>query len=140
MGPDGNAGSVAYLKNILHPISVARKVMEKTPHVMLTGDGAYKFALDQGFEHVNLLTENARKRYEEWQASGETYAPQANWENHDTIGLLAIDKNGDMAGACTTSGMAFKHPGRVGDSPIIGAGLCCTMKLAAQQPPAKAKR
>lgn len=123
MGPDGNAGSVAYLKNILHPISVARKVMEKTPHVMLTGDGAYRFALDQGFEHTDLLTENARKRYEEWQSSGKTYAPQANWENHDTIGLLAIDKNGDIAGACTTSGMAFKHPGRVGDSPIIGAGL-----------------
>jgi len=123
MAPNGEAGAVAYLKNILHPISVARKVMEKTPHVMLVGDGAYKFALDQGFEHTNLLTENARQKYQEWQASGSTYAPHANWENHDTIGLLAIDKNGDMAGACTTSGMAFKHPGRVGDSPIIGAGL-----------------
>jgi len=123
MGPDGNAGAVAYLKSILHPISVARKVMEKTPHLMLVGDGAYKFAIDQGFEHTNLLTENASKKYEEWKASGKTYAPQANWENHDTIGLLAIDKNGDIAGACTTSGMAFKHPGRVGDSPIIGAGL-----------------
>ena len=123
MAPNGDAGAVAYLKNILHPISVARKVMEKTPHVMLSGDGAYKFAIDQGFEHTNLLTENAKKKFEEWQASGKTYAPQANWENHDTIGLLAIDKNGDIAGACTTSGMAFKHPGRVGDSPIIGAGL-----------------
>ncbi|MCK9452908.1 MAG: N(4)-(beta-N-acetylglucosaminyl)-L-asparaginase [Bacteroidales bacterium] len=123
MDSNGDAGAVAYLKNILHPISVARKVMEKTPHLMLVGDGAYKFAIDQGFEPTNLLTENANQKYEEWQASGSTYAPHANWENHDTIGLLAIDKNGDMAGACTTSGMAFKHSGRVGDSPIIGAGL-----------------
>ncbi|MBU2559156.1 MAG: N(4)-(beta-N-acetylglucosaminyl)-L-asparaginase [Bacteroidetes bacterium] len=123
MAPDGNAGSVSCLKHIMHPVSVARRVMEKTPHVMLTGEGAYKFALDQGFEPTNLLTPKMEKAFQKWKNSGLRYAPNANWENHDTIGLLAIDEQGDIAGACTTSGMAFKHPGRVGDSPIIGAGL-----------------
>jgi N4-(beta-N-acetylglucosaminyl)-L-asparaginase len=123
MGPDGNAGSVCCLQHIMHPISVARLVMEKTPHLMLSGEGALKFALDQGFSKQNLLSEEAQEAWERWKASGARYAPKANWENHDTIGLLAIDSNGDIAGACTTSGMAFKHPGRVGDSPIIGAGL-----------------
>jgi isoaspartyl peptidase/L-asparaginase-like protein (Ntn-hydrolase superfamily) len=123
MDANGNAGSVAYLKEILHPISVARKVMEQTPHVMLVGEGALQFALDQGFERTNLLTPKMKTNYEKWKASGERYAPHANWENHDTIGMIAIDGKGDMAGACTTSGMAFKHPGRVGDSPVIGAGL-----------------
>lgn len=123
MDANGNAGSVAYLKEILHPISVARKVMEQTPHVMLVGEGALQFALDQGFERTNLLTPKMKTNYEKWKASGERYAPHTNWENHDTIGMIAIDGKGDMAGACTTSGMAFKHPGRVGDSPVIGAGL-----------------
>lgn len=123
MDSKGNAGSVACLENILHPVSVARRVMEKTPHVMLTGKGALQFAIDQGFEQTDLLTDSARKAWENWKTSGARYAPQANWENHDTIGLLVLDKEASMAGACTTSGMAFKHPGRVGDSPIIGAGL-----------------
>lgn len=123
MAPDGRAGSVACLEQIMHPVSVARKVMEKTPHVMLSGEGALLFALDQGFEQTDLLTPKMKKTYEKWKRSGARYAPDANWENHDTIGLLAIDQNGDIAGACTTSGMAFKHRGRVGDSPIIGAGL-----------------
>lgn len=123
MSPDGNAGSVTYLQHILHPVSVARLVMEKTPHVILSGEGALKFALDHGFEKTKLLTDAMKKNWEDWKASGARYAPAANWENHDTIGLLAMDAQGDMAGACTTSGMAFKHPGRVGDSPIIGAGL-----------------
>ncbi len=123
MDPLGRAGSVACLENIMHPISVARKVMEETPHVMLTGKGALQFALDQGFEKTNLLTPKMKKKFEKWKRSGSRYAPDANWENHDTIGLLAIDQRGDIAGACTTSGMAFKHRGRVGDSPIIGAGL-----------------
>jgi N4-(beta-N-acetylglucosaminyl)-L-asparaginase len=123
MAPNGNAGSVAYLQHIMHPISVARKVMEKTPHVMLSGDGALRFALDNGFTMQDLLTPNAREAWEEWKASGALYAPKANWENHDTIGMIAIEQNADMAGACTTSGMKFKHPGRIGDSPIIGAGL-----------------
>ncbi|PKP51841.1 MAG: glycosylasparaginase [Bacteroidetes bacterium HGW-Bacteroidetes-1] len=129
MGPDGNAGAVAFLKHIMHPVSVARKVMENTPHLMLAGDGALKFALDQGFKKVNLLTPEARKAFKAWKRSGARYAPMANWENHDTIGLLAIDQKGDLAGACTTSGMAFKHPGRVGDSPIIGAGLFVDNKI-----------
>lgn len=123
MDSKGNAGSVACLENILHPVSVARKVMENTPHVMLTGAGALQFALDQGFEQTDLLTDAARKAWENWKASGARYAPQANWENHDTIGLLVLDTEASLAGACTTSGMAFKHPGRVGDSPVIGAGL-----------------
>lgn len=123
MGPDGNAGSVACLKEILHPVSVARMVMEKTPHVMLVGDGAQEFALEQGFQKTNLLTPEMKENYDKWKKKGASYAPQSNWENHDTIGLIAMDSNGDLAGACTTSGMAFKLPGRVGDSPIIGAGL-----------------
>lgn len=131
MAPNGKAGSVTYLQHILHPISVARMVMEKTPHVILSGEGALKFALDNGFEKTSLLTENAKAQWEKWKASGARYAPQANWENHDTIGLIAIDNVGDIAGACTTSGMAFKHPGRVGDSPIIGAGLFVDNKVGA---------
>jgi isoaspartyl peptidase/L-asparaginase-like protein (Ntn-hydrolase superfamily) len=131
MAPDGRAGSVTYLQHILHPISVARLVMEKTPHVILSGAGALKFALDQGFNKENLLTEAAEKEYKKWKASGQRYAPNANWENHDTIGLIAIDQSSDIAGACTTSGMAFKHPGRVGDSPIIGAGLFVDNKVGA---------
>jgi N4-(beta-N-acetylglucosaminyl)-L-asparaginase len=131
MGPDGNAGSVAYLQHILHPVSVARLVMDKTPHVMISGDGALKFALDNGFKKTNLLTSEARKAWKNWRKSGSSYAPGANWENHDTIGLLAIDHKGNLAGACTTSGMAFKHPGRIGDSPIIGAGLFVDNKVGA---------
>jgi len=131
MGPDGNAGSVTYLQEIMHPISVARRVMEKTPHVILSGAGALKFAEDQGFKRENLLTDNMQKEWEAWKASGARYAPQANWENHDTIGMIGIDGQGNIAGACTTSGMAFKHPGRVGDSPIIGAGLFVDNEIGA---------
>jgi N4-(beta-N-acetylglucosaminyl)-L-asparaginase len=122
MDQHGNAGAVAYLQNIMHPISVARMVMEKTPHVMLVGDGAFQFALENGFEKENLLTEKSEKAWKEWLKKSQ-YHPIPNIENHDTIGLIAIDLNGDIAGACTTSGMAFKMKGRVGDSPIIGAGL-----------------
>lgn len=122
MDPSGNCGSVAGLEHIENPISVARKVMDDTPHVMLVGDGALQFALANGFEKKNLLTEKAKKALEEWQIKAE-YKPIINIENHDTIGLLAQDANGDIAGACTTSGLAFKMRGRVGDSPIIAAGL-----------------
>lgn len=122
MDKDGNCGSVVYLQNIAHPISVARKVMEETPHIILAGAGAQKFALEQGFEKEDLLTESTRKQYEEWLETSE-YETTINIENHDTIGMLAIDENGDISGACTTSGMAYKVGGRVGDSPIIGAGL-----------------
>lgn len=122
MNSHNNAGSVACLKNIKHPISVARLVMEKTPHVMLVGDGAKQFALSQGFTEENLLTEKSKKAYEEWLKTSQ-YKPIINIENHDTISMLALDESGNLSGACTTSGMAWKMAGRVGDSPIIGAGL-----------------
>ena len=132
----GNCGSVAALQHILHPISVARRVMEKTPHVMLVGDGALQFALEQGFKRINLLTAESEKAWKEWLKTAE-YKPQINIENrnfsprrlpgneynHDTIGMLAMDAMGNLSGACSTSGMAYKMHGRVGDSPIIGAGL-----------------
>jgi N4-(beta-N-acetylglucosaminyl)-L-asparaginase len=118
----GNCGAVAFLENIMHPISVARAVMEKTPHVMLVGEGALQFALEQGFEKKNLLTSDSEKRWKEWLKKAE-YKPVVNIENHDTIGTIALDAHGNLSGACTTSGMAYKMHGRVGDSPIIGAGL-----------------
>ena len=122
MDEKGNAGSVCALENIKHPISVARRVMEKTPHVILVGDGALKFALSEGFKKETLGTESSKKKYQEWLKKAE-YKPKINVENHDTIGMLAIDTAGNLSGACTTSGLAFKMHGRVGDSPIIGAGL-----------------
>ena len=122
MDAKGNAGSVTYLQDIKHPISVARKVMEDTPHVMLSGEGAYQFALAKGFQKENLLTDKSKKAWENWLVEKE-YKPIPNIERHDTISMLAVDHNGVMAGACTTSGMAYKMHGRVGDSPIIGAGL-----------------
>ena len=122
MDENMNCGSVAYLQDILHPISVARKVMEDTPHVMLVGAGAKKFALEQGFAQQNLLTEQSKQDWLAWRHSGQQ-KKQINIENHDTIGMLALDASGNLSGACTTSGAAFKLPGRVGDSPIIGAGL-----------------
>lgn len=118
----GRAGSVCGLEHIMHPISVARRVMEKTPHVMLIGEGALQFALAEGFPKENLLTENARQAWERWKIEAK-YKPVINVERHDTIGMLAIDNQQHIAGACTTSGLAFKMRGRVGDSPIIGAGL-----------------
>ncbi|MGY8914922.1 MAG: isoaspartyl peptidase/L-asparaginase family protein [Flavobacteriales bacterium] len=122
MDKDGNCGAVVYLQNITHAVSVARKVMEKTPHVMLAGRGAEQFAYENGFVKEDLLTEKSRKEWLEWKKTSQ-YKPVINIENHDTIGMLAIDKNGDISGACTTSGMAYKYGGRIGDSPIIGAGL-----------------
>lgn len=122
MDEHGNAGSVTYLQHILHPVSVARRVMEQTPHVMLSGEGALQFALAQGFEKQNLLTDKARDAWEKWKAN-QYQGPRVSPEQHDTIGILAIDQHGDIAGACTTSGAGFKYPGRVGDSPIIGAGM-----------------
>jgi N4-(beta-N-acetylglucosaminyl)-L-asparaginase len=113
---------VLALENIVHPVSVARAVMEKTPHVILTGEGALQFALQQGFKKENLLTPESEKAWKDWLKKSE-YKPIINIENHDTIGMLAIDQAGKLAGACTTSGMAFKMRGRIGDSPIIGAGL-----------------
>ena len=115
-------GSVSFLQNIMHPISVARRVMEKTPHVMLAGEGALQFALQEGFKKENLLTEKARQAWEEWKLKAQ-YHPVINVERHDTIGMVALDRQQRIAGACTTSGLAFKMHGRVGDSPVIGAGM-----------------
>ncbi|PZF75006.1 N(4)-(beta-N-acetylglucosaminyl)-L-asparaginase [Taibaiella soli] len=127
-------GSVMCLEHVTHAISVARLVMEKTPHVVLAGDGALQFALEQGFKKENLLTPESEQKWKEWLKTSK-YEPQVNVENqlyhtmpggkdnHDTIGMIAQDASGNMSGACTTSGMAYKMHGRVGDSPIIGAGL-----------------
>jgi N4-(beta-N-acetylglucosaminyl)-L-asparaginase len=136
MDGDGACGAVAALEHITHPISVARRVMEKTPHVLLVGEGALQFAIAQGFPKEELLTPESKKAWREWMKTGE-YKPSANSEvrgyepsslpgdkhNHDTIGMLALDARGHLAGACTTSGLAWKLHGRVGDSPIVGAGL-----------------
>ena len=136
-----NCGSVAFLERIKHPISVARRVMEKTPHVMLVGSGAQQFAVAEGFPlEKQELSEDAKKSYEQWLKKSE-YKPIINIENskghgpfappqlengewnHDTIGMVAMDTKGNLSGSCTTSGMGFKMRGRLGDSPIIGAGL-----------------
>lgn len=135
MDADMNCGGVACLEDIEHAVSVARAVMEHTPHVLLVGDGALEFALQRGFKKTNLLTPAADKAWHEWLKTSH-YQPEINSEvrdygvgvsggrdNHDTIGILALDAHNMLAGACTTSGMAWKLHGRVGDSPIIGAGL-----------------
>lgn len=121
MDSSGNAGSVAFIEHIMHPISVARKVMELTPHVMLVGEGALEFALEHGHKKENLLTKSAKKRWEKWlEEHGDE---PVEIDDHDTIGMVAIDAEQNLAGACTTSGLSFKLHGRVGDSPIIGAGM-----------------
>jgi N4-(beta-N-acetylglucosaminyl)-L-asparaginase len=122
MDYESTCGSVAFLRDIINPISVARKVMEETPHVMLVGQGAKNFALKKGFKETNLLTDLSREEWNSWKISSK-YESIINIENHDTISSLALSGDGRLAGACTTSGSAYKMHGRVGDSPIIGAGL-----------------
>ena len=141
MDENYNCGSVAFLERIKHPISVARRVMEKTPHVMLVGSGAQQFAVAEGFPlEPQKLSESAERAYKDWLKNSE-YKPIVNIENkqnhgpfapqyldngelnHDTIGMIAMDGKGNLSGSCTTSGMGFKMRGRLGDSPIIGAGL-----------------
>ena len=138
MDENGNCGSVMCLEYIMHPISVARLVMEKTPHIILVGDGALQFAMANGFKKENLLTPESEKAWREWLKTSK-YDPMITPEslmeknkqqamagqinNHDTIGMVAMDSNGNLSGACTTSGLAYKMHGRVGDSPVIGAGL-----------------
>jgi N4-(beta-N-acetylglucosaminyl)-L-asparaginase len=134
MDQDGRVGAVAALKDIVHAVSVARLVMEKTPHTMLVGEGATRFALDQGLPRTNLLTPEAEAAWNAWLKTHD-YKPVANIENrglpaapgsalnHDTIGIMARARDGHLAAACTTSGMAFKMRGRVGDSPQAGCGL-----------------
>jgi len=141
MDENANCGSVMCLEHIKHPISVARQVMEKTPHIVLSGEGALQFALANGFKKENLLTAESEKAWKDWlktskydpaiNVENELYKKKenepvlipGNKENHDTIGMVALDNSGNLGGACTTSGLAFKMHGRVGDSPIIGAGL-----------------
>jgi isoaspartyl peptidase/L-asparaginase-like protein (Ntn-hydrolase superfamily) len=123
MNHESECGAVAYLEEIENPISVARKVMEDTPHVMLAGKGALDFALEKGFQKKNLLVPVAKEEWLKWKQNEKLKRPEINSENHDTIGMLALDKYGNLSGACTTSGWAYKLPGRIGDSPIIGAGL-----------------
>lgn len=123
MDEKGRCGAVACIEKIKHPISVARLVMEKTPHVLLVGLGAQQFALQNGFPlESGKLSPVAEKEYKEWVKKSD-YKPVINIENHDTIGMIAIDKQGNLSGSCTTSGLAWKIHGRVGDSPITGAGL-----------------
>jgi N4-(beta-N-acetylglucosaminyl)-L-asparaginase len=149
MDENGNCGSVMCLEHIMHPISVARLVMEKTPHVILVGEGALQFALANGFKKENLLTPDSELAWKEWLKKSQ-YNPIMNIENksynqnqpaseffpgsidnHDTIGMLALDAQGNLSGGCTTSGMAFKMHGRVGDSPVIGAGLFVDNEIGA---------
>ncbi len=138
MDENSKCGSVMFLEHIVHAISVARLVMDHTPHVMIAGEGALQLALAHGFKKENLLTQQSEKEWKEWLKDSK-YEPLSNIENntprktkhgkpgdeenHDTIGMMAMDNNGNLSGACTTSGMAYKIHGRVGDSPIIGAGL-----------------
>jgi N4-(beta-N-acetylglucosaminyl)-L-asparaginase len=141
MDEHANCGSVGAIEQIKHPISVARKIMETTPHIMLVGEGAQQFALENGFKKESKeLSPDAKAAYQQWLKKTE-YKPEINIENkkgngpfaphffedgsinHDTMGLMALDASGNMSGAVTTSGMAYKIHGRVGDSPIIGAGL-----------------
>ncbi len=130
MDEKGRAGSVTFLQHIIHPVSVARLIMEKTPHVILSGDGALQFALENGFSKEDLLTEDSKKAWEEWKKKS-LYQPVINIESHDTVGILAIDAAGTISGGCSTSGLAFKMHGRVGDSPIIGAGLYVDNEIGA---------
>ena len=132
-GPDHNAGSVAGLQDIAHPISVARLVMEKTPHVMLVGEGAKQFALEHGHAAANLLTDKQKANWEKWKRdqSAEKKLPSIDEDNHDTIAMLGLDSEGNLFGGCSTSGWGYKIPGRVGDSPIIGSGLYVDNKVGA---------
>lgn len=122
MDSNGDCGAVVCVENITNVAALARVVMEETPHVMLAADGAEELAYKYGFEKENLLTESSQNAYREWLKTSE-YKPIINIENHDTIGMLCMDQYGDIAGACTTSGLSYKMKGRVGDSPIIGSGL-----------------
>jgi isoaspartyl peptidase/L-asparaginase-like protein (Ntn-hydrolase superfamily) len=122
-------GAVGGLENVRHPAALARRVMERTPHVFLVGDGAQQFALQQGFTLENLLTPESlaewmKLRQKERRNGKRPAQPSAGPpQGHDTVTVLALDQKGSLAGVCTTSGLANKLPGRVGDSPIIGAGL-----------------
>ena len=121
MDHKGNAGSVAFLENIKHPISVARKIMDNSNHVMLVGKGAESFAYKEGFKKDNIITNQSKKNWKNWLQNREDIS--TTQDNHDTIATLALDNHSNLAAACTTSGLAYKGHGRVGDSPIIGSGI-----------------
>ena len=163
MDHEGSCGAVAFMRNYEHVASIARRVMEKTPHVMLAGEGAERFAAAEGFIKTDLLTPKAKALWEQWKTQPDKMHVRLRREeegeheyvfvkvdengaeseisrdavlhprneSHDTIGILAMDQSGHLAGACTTSGLAFKMQGRVGDSPIIGAGLYVAGGIAA---------
>ena len=122
MNHKGDCGSVLAVEDITHVASLAKEVMEKTPHVILAGVGARTFAISQGYLPENLLSDEGEKAWRKWLENGN-YRPEINIENHDTIGMLCCDQEGLLSGVCTTSGLAYKMKGRVGDSPIIGSGL-----------------
>ncbi len=122
MDSTGDCGAVLCVEHITNVAELAKRVMTETPHVILAAQGAEEFAYNQGFKKEKLLSDTSKKAWEEWLKSPE-YKPIINIENHDTIGMLCMDKYGDIAGACTTSGLSYKMKGRVGDSPIIGSGL-----------------
>ncbi|HQV00718.1 MAG: N(4)-(beta-N-acetylglucosaminyl)-L-asparaginase [Bacteroidia bacterium] len=131
MNEQGNCGGVFFVEEILHPSELARMVMEKTPHVYLAGQGAVQFALEQGFKKQNLLTTEAKEEWEKW-CKQTNYKPRPMDEkNHDTVGMIAIDKLGNLSGCCSTSGWAYKMHGRVGDSPNIGSGLFVDNEIGA---------
>ena len=133
MDEESRCGAVGFLEGIDHPISVARAIMEKTQHVMLVGSGAKKFALEQGFGQIKTPIPPVKEEYKKWKKENQDLfkKPEINHENHDTIGLLALDIHGNLSGACTTSGWAYKLHGRLGDSPIIGAGLFVDNEIGA---------
>lgn len=130
MDHEGNCGSVMAVQNIVHVAALARDVMQHTPHVILVGEGAEQFAYERGFPKTTLLTPKAEERWKVWLKTSE-YKPVINIENHDTIGMLTMDLDGKLSGACTTSGMGYKMKGRVGDSPVIGAGLYVDQEVGA---------
>jgi isoaspartyl peptidase/L-asparaginase-like protein (Ntn-hydrolase superfamily) len=134
-GPGHRAGSVCALEGFKHAVSVARRVMEVSPHVMLAGAGASQFALDQGFEKIAMLTDNTRHKWEAWCATEDrgflNHHSDGKEKAPDTVGVLAVDGDGNLAASCSTSGAAYKHPGRVGDSPILGSGLYCDQRYGA---------
>jgi isoaspartyl peptidase/L-asparaginase-like protein (Ntn-hydrolase superfamily) len=121
------AGAVGCLKRIKTPISVARKVLEKTRHTLLVGEDATRFAAKLGFREEELLTERSKAAWRQWVKGGK----KGGFWNHDTIGMVAVDKSGDVAAGCSTSGLAWKIAGRVGDSPIVGSGAYCDNDVGA---------
>ena len=122
-GTRHRAGAVCALHSIKNPISVARQVIEKTRHTTLAGDGAYQFALKMGFKPMQLLTPRSLQQWLDWKSKPQHEQFWATAENHDTIGFVATDGKGRVVSGCSTSGLAWKIHGRVGDSPLIGCGV-----------------